>query len=212
MYSLSEILAEKFEAFQKPKAYYSLAAALVLGTFAFHSIPNYQSMQASMVNTATVQEENTILSSMIIEKKEERARVEAELKLMTKKHLPEVEKIFPATEDIGKLTRFLENYALDLEKTGMMNIKSLSFGVPKSSEEYNILPFSLSFESNDINFIRFMNMISKSGSFEDDHYVRGDPVRLMRVDEIDVQILNMDVTQEEKTYAVNLKMSTFFQK
>jgi len=137
--------------------------------------------------------------------------VEDQLSEYQGKYAPRIEKVLPDSEQISELTQFLENFSLELEKKGKMELSTIAYGSSKSVGEYSILPVRLSFRANDVNFVHFLQMLNKSGSIEEKDFYDGDAVRLMRVDRISVSIPQFDPNKpEEGTYSVSLEISAFY--
>lgn len=175
-------------------------------------LPGYFDLKEVKANIQDTQAAIDQIDLTIQEKEDELASAEDELLVYQDKYAPRIKKVLPYSEQISELTRFLESFSLELEKKGIMELSTISYGGSKIGTEYNILPVRLSFRANDVNFVHFLQMLNRSGSIEEKDFYDGDPVRLMRIDRISVSIPQFDPNKtQEGIYSVSLEISAFYQ-
>ncbi len=199
---------------QNVYVYYVLAAIVVLGTLGLHSYPGYNEVENTKQLIVTTEAETATIEKQIQDKEVELEGIKQEFALYSEKYSPRINKVLPIGEQLGPLTRFLENFALQLEKSGVMTLSAISYGGLTSAGEYSTLPIRLSFQANNVNFVRFMQMIANSGSIEEKDFYDGDPIRTMQVDQISVTIPNFEtegatIIEEDPLYSINLQVSAF---
>jgi len=198
--------------FLSPLFYYGIALAVIAASIGLHTLPNITKLDETknFINS-TVNEVKT--TDDTIQKKEvERENAKQQLSLYQEKYSPRINKVFPVGEQIGPLTRFLENFALQLEKEGVMTLNAISYGAAITKGEYATLPIRLSFQADSKNFIRFMQLINDSGSIEEKDFNGGEPIRMMQVDQINVTIPNFSeggAIIEEPLYSISIQVSAF---
>lgn len=196
---------------KNPYVFLGATAIIVVTTLLLYTLPNIKKINEVKEEIGIVEAKNIELDSKIIEAEGEQKKILQKLHLYQDKHRPRLERAFPFQEDIGELTRFLENFSLQLEKQGSINLNTIAYGQAKYFEEYSILPIRLSFEASNINFVKFMQMIKSSGSIQEKDFYEGKPVRLMQVDRITVSIPRFDeLSGGEQLYSINLQLSAFF--
>lgn len=190
--------------------YFSIAALIILLTLGIHTLPQYFELQKVKAQIEEVEEENKNLIQVTFQKEEELQQQKEEYDDFYTNYAPHFEEALPNTENIGELTRFLENFSLQLEKRGTMELNTISYGKIKTEGEYSILPVRLSFEANQYNFVAFLEMIEKSGSLNQEDYYDKKAIRLMSVEKINVSIPDIDTEKSEAVYSVNLEINAYF--
>ncbi len=199
---------------QNVYVYYGLAVLIIIATLGLHTYPNYNELNNTKTLITNSESEIAALEKQIREKEIELEGTKQEFGLYSEKYSPRINKVLPVGEQLGPLTRFLESFALQLEKSGVMTLSAISYGGLKSIGEASTLPIRLSFQANNVNFVRFMQMIANSGSIEEKDFYDGDPIRMMQVDQISVTIPNFEtegavVVDEDPLYTINLQVSAF---
>jgi len=214
MFTLPEAksLSQKaYHAHQNPWILLSGAGIVIIATVLFYIFPNIKLLNEVKKDIEVTKASIVELNMEIRAQEKEKEKVSQELELFTEKYGPRLKKAFPDQENIGALTRFLEDFSIQLEQTGTMNLSNISYGKSKEEKEYSILPVRLSFEANNINFVRFMQMIKSSGSIDEKDFYEGSPVRLMRVEHMTVNIPKFSEDSDaEQIYSVNMEISAFF--
>lgn len=204
-----------------PWIFFALAAIITFGTIGLHTYPSAQALKQIKSENLSMEKEIITLEEQIKEKTSEQKGAANELELFSDKYNPRIEQALPFGEDLNELTRFIESYALQLEKAGTMTLSTISYGAAATEGDYSRLPIRLSFQADPLNFIRFMQLIQNSGSIEEKDFHNGQAVRLMQVDQISVSIpsfedvaANSDNGQtnapQEPLYTINIQLSAFF--
>ncbi len=197
-----------------PWSFFGAAVLIVLCTIVFHTLPKMNELDAVKKSIVKKEHEEMQLDQNIVNKQNEREITLQELDLFEEIYEPRISKVFPDHEGIGELTRFLERFSLELEKTGSITLNTISYGGSKSFKDYAALPIRLSFRANNYNFVRFMQMIKNSGSLDEKDFYEGKPVRLMQVNRISVAIPKFNGVEgnDELLYSISLDLSAFYNK
>jgi len=216
MFDFSKHIQQKMQKTQLLRLYqsawifFAFAGFVVVFSIAFFIVPQFLELQRVK---ASILENKKIIAETneSIDKKESQlAALEEKLAEDEKKYGPRVRKAFPETEGIPELTRFLERFSVDLEKSGTMELSTISYGASDVGVDYSVLPIRLSFRASELNFVRFMRMIRQSGSIEEKDFYHGEPVRLMRIDRISISFPPPKRDENENIYAVSLEISAFY--
>ncbi len=194
--------------------YYGLAALSIAGSVGLHTYPKLSELEQTKLQIEQVDKEITTIETKIQEQESESINLANNFNLYSEKYSPRINKVLPFGEQLGPLTRFLENFSLQLEKSGVMTLSAISYGGVKTVGEYSMLPIRLSFQANNVNFVRFMQMVANSGSIEEKDFYDGNPIRMMQVDQISVTIPNFEsegelIAEEDPLYSINLQVSAF---
>lgn len=196
---------------KNPLFLFTGAAIVILLTVGLYIIPNVKALNNTKEQIIVFQGKNKLLEDQIAEKEKNHERVADELSLFEEKYRPRLQEAFPDEENIPELTRFLEDFSLQLEQTGHISLNNISYGTSTHEGNYSILPVRLSFEANNVNFVRFMQMIKSSGSIDEKDFYEGKPVRLMRVERMSVSIPKLtEGNEEDQIYSVNMEISAFY--
>ena len=194
--------------------YYGVAVLVIGGTVGLHTLPNLTALEQTKSQIAQVEQEITTIEQKIQDGEAESINLANNFELYSEKYSPRIDKALPPDENLFPLTRFIEEYALQLEKSGVMTMSAISFGGLENKGEYSKLPIRLSFQANNVNFVRVMQLVANSGSIEEKDFYNGEPIRMMQVDNISVTIPNFDndgelVMDEDPLYSINLQLSAF---
>jgi len=190
--------------------YFGIATLIIFISLGVHTIPQYFELQKVKAQIEEVEEENKNLTQITFQKEEVLQQQKEEYDDFYTNYAPHFEEALPNSENIGELTRFLENFSLKLEKRGTMELNTISYGKTKTEGEYNTLPVRLSFEANQYNFVAFLEMVEKSGSLDETDYYDEKAIRLMSIEKINVSIPDIDTEKEEAVYSVNLEINAYF--
>jgi len=115
-----------------------------------------------------------------------------------------ISKIFPQQSDQNNLLRDIENFFVKNHLTSSYSfLSSINFeSVQENDEwEYRILPFTMSIESSESNFYKFLEYLETSGSLENE-------VRIMDVENISLNFGG----EGASNYTFNVKANAYFQK
>lgn len=192
--------------------YYGIATIILgISYFWFFSIGN----ELSETKTKIEEAEKSIVTHErnILARQQELEKLQQEFDLYDQKYSQRIQRALPEGEQIEELTRFMEKFALQLEKEGTFVMNNISYGSPKNEGKYYSLPIRVSFEASTGNFVQFMKLVDQqSGSLEEQDFKFGEPVRAMQIDRINLSFPNYDPENplEEFTYNVNLQVSAFF--
>ena len=194
--------------------YYGIAVLVTGGTVGLHTMPSLAELEQAKLQIEQAEQEITNIEQQIQEKEAESINLANNFNLYSEKYSPRIDKALPPDEDLFPLTRFIEQYALQLEKSGVMTLSAISFGGLEDKGEYSKLPIRLSFQANNVNFVRVMQLVANSGSIEEKDFYNGEPIRMMQVENISVTIPNFDndgelVMDEDPLYSINLQLSAF---
>ena len=189
-----------------------LAAFIVLiVTLGLHSYPKYQELIETRAQIVTTEGEIQQLKTNIESARRDLSTLEVTLEGLRKERGPLVDAVFPVNENIEDLTRFLEAYSVGLQKFGTMELNTISFKPPTFTENYGVTEINMAIQCNQVNLVKFMQMLNDSGSLNEANFFNNRPVRLMRIENIDVTIPDRDALSSDALYSADLRVSAFFQ-
>jgi hypothetical protein len=113
---------------KSPLPYFAFAFVVIGGTIFFHTIPQTQSLESAKQKIASNEEGMKTIQENIQTKEIEIKRQEEQLILLEDKYRPRIEKVLPYEEGITEMTRFIEYFALQLEKAGPFELSTVSYG------------------------------------------------------------------------------------
>lgn len=194
--------------------YFGLAFAVLAGTIGFHTVPNTMKLQETKASILVEQDKQEELEKTFEEKVKEKEVAEAELLMYQDELLDDLAKVLPSEVEKHKLTQFFEDFTLQLAKQGKMEFTSVTFGSPKEvTEEYGAIPVSFSFTSNHKNFATFLDTIVHSGELNEQYYFRGEPIRIMSIENISFNIPETvydEAGNEEPSFSVSMKLRAYY--
>jgi len=183
--------------------YIGLIAIILIGTIVY-TVIKYQELTFKQQVLAENQDTLITLQSTVEDKKNDYFETKKEHDDNEALIASTISKIFPTESDQNNLLREIESFFTKNHlSTNVMFLSSISFENPKSSEEcdYRKLPFSMSIESSESNFFKFLEYMETSGSLENE-------VRLMDLDNV---TLNLGEGLTEKII-FTAKANAYFQK
>jgi hypothetical protein len=213
MFTLPKRIKRKIEIKGNPWVFLVLSIVIVIASLFSYVFPNMKLLEQTKKDIVKITNEKSELEGILIENKNKKNEVLQKLENYENKYISRIEKVFPNGEQITELTRFLEDFSLQLEKNGPIEFNTINYPGSKDYGNYSVLPIRFAFQANDINFVRFMQMINNSGSLDEKDFYEGSPVRLMTVNQINVAIPESSSSlrgEEENLYSVNLNVSAFY--
>ncbi|MBI5754960.1 hypothetical protein HZA41_01945 [Candidatus Peregrinibacteria bacterium] len=211
-------LEKKIKRTLKRAKIYMLVAFVILGVSAYYSFTQYLNFREMQSALQTGQK---LLSALQVEAgdlKTEYNFAKDEYLLKQTSRAEEISAVFPKNEAIHTLTTSLEKYFID-NNTGNNRIflTSVDYAPPtapktadKQPADYMVLPITLSIESSQDNFMKFLKYLENSGSFEG-------KTRLMSLQSISFTVPEEKKEDAEtapgtKTLSFTLKINAYFQK
>lgn len=197
---------------QNPWTFLVAAVVIIVASLFLHTFPKMEELEKAKAMIQAEEKKSVTLDDQIESLDLEREKADERLALFEERDLPRLEKIFPSEEGITEMTRFLETFSLQLQKRGAFTLNAISYGSSKNLGEYYELPIRLSFQANTENFVTFMQLVKNSGSTKEKDFYDGEPVRIMRINRINVSIplLSDAPSEAEHTYSLSVDMSTFY--
>ena len=195
----------------RAKLFYFVAIAIIVATLGFHSYPQYQKLVETKAQVTSIEGQIQQIKSDIDASKREQSTLEVTLERLRKERGPLVDAVFPIDENIEDLTRFLEAYSIALQKFGTMELNMITFKEPKFTENYGVVEISMTVFCNQVNLVKFMQMLNESGSLDENKFFNNRPIRLMRVEKVNVNIPDRDALSNDEDYTADLTVSAFFQ-
>jgi Tfp pilus assembly protein PilO len=197
---------------QSPWTFLIASVVIISATLLLHTLPKIKALESTQVMIVSEEEKSITFDEQIEKADLEREKANERLALFEERDKPRLEKIFPSEEGITEMTRFLERFSLQLQKRGAFTLNTISYGSSVNNGKYSELPIRLSFQANTENFVTFMQLVKNSGSTKEKDFYDGEPVRIMKINRINVSIPNLATTSdyEEQVYSLSVDMSTFY--
>jgi hypothetical protein len=108
--------------------------------------------------------------------------------------------ILPADEDLTALTRMLDDFAFENHyDSNPFFISQMSYSTVEEDEGFRVLPISMTVETSERNFSKFLEYVESSGSLESG-------VRLMSIEAVNIQ-----TGEEEDVLRVQLSVNAYLQ-
>ncbi len=118
-------------------------------------------------------------------------------------HLAELNKVFPAEAEKTNFTRFIDDYFFRNNfLSNEIFLKSMVYGSPSATEDYFVLPVSMSITSSRNNFMNFLKYVESSGALQSN-------VRVMDIKSIDVSFREDD--SKDRVYDYRISLNLYYQ-
>lgn len=193
--------------------FFILTVAVVVLTLVFHTFPNAKKYKATSEEIIEYEYKILNLNKTTEEQIKMRdARQEIYDKLI-EKSAPKLAVIFPDNEDINNLTKFLEDFAMSYHsQSNPFELNNISFGASRrvTQGNYHVLPIITNIRASEANFYNFLNMIARSGSLDENDFFKGNPIRLMGIERINITVPTNVTDAENPEYNFNIQINAFF--
>jgi len=182
---------------KKHYLYYLLTLLVVVagGTFTYFKVQHYMALQGAIAQN------QTLLQKL----NGESAGIEKNLTEITEKFKTEEERfhrqllaVLPEGEQYTQLARDLDIFFEEnFTEASTFVASSLRFGQGTQSGDYAILPVSLTIESSEKNFFKFMEFVENSGALAEN-------TRIMDIQSVRIALPGEEASTGNYNYTVNL--------
>lgn len=177
---------------------YLFAVIIIALWMGFYGVQKYLDLHSKIVITSESEKIIKDIDSTMTTERQDNATSKESSAALFDMMGREISKIFPGSEDYTDLTRLLDNFFKEnnLSKNPIV-ATDLQFNQPQKDEkdQYAILPFSISIESSEKNFYKFLSFIESSGSLNG-------KIRLM-----DIQSIQLNFPDEKDETRKTIRFS-----
>lgn len=183
----------------KPSRIPLIAALIILGFVGYYGYTKYSALSA-------VNERLTQADSILFDLEQENSEVLDQYQDAKKdyvesygENIEKLSMILPIEEDLTALTRMLDDFSFENHyDSNPFFISQMTYSEITEAEGYRVLPITMTIESSEKNFSKFLEYIEASGSLESG-------VRLMSIEGMNIQ------TGEDKILKVQLSINAYLQ-
>ncbi len=202
--------------------YFALAGIIVFSTLVLHSYPKFQEMQQLK---SDIRETETKINEQEEKKQQLQKELEEiadEYEIVLEEWKPILDQVLPQQNPTDQVVRFLEEFSLASDtKSHPMKIENISFSSALEEESYSVLPFRMSVEADEYNFILFLERVKNSGSLKKSDFYKLEPVPIMSIESISVNLPEQRINTpriislgdeglEVETFIFTVEMEAYF--
>jgi hypothetical protein len=188
----------------KPSLFPLFLALIIFAATGWYGYNKYVEIDVLKTHVA---EADQVLGELEVSKNESIRDYQKSKKIHTNELASNEEKlisIFPYEEDITSLTRLLDDFAFKNHyRNNPFFISQLSYGsaIENDGENYRVVPVTLSLETSDKNFYKFLEFVDNSGSMENG-------IRLLATNGVTLQLAD----EKSDQMSVQLSLEAYIQK
>lgn len=174
---------------------------LILGVTAWQGWAHYETLDTVKAQAQSADTTLLNLEQMRLDLESDYEKQRAEFMQDVSDQAAKIEGVLPSEENLTQLTRTFDTFAFsvqDLADSEPFFISQITYGDLREGSGYQYLPLTMTVETSERNFYKFLESVAASGSL--------DPVtQLLSIESISLQI------SEEEAWRVQFSINAYFQ-